>query len=62
MAKKKTPAQLREEARKLIEQAQVEEKARHQKIGRMFAGHIDNGYKNFDMKQFKLSAEGIWRK
>lgn len=62
MAKKKTPVQLREEARKLIEQAQAEETARHQKIGQMFAGHIDKGYKNFDLEQFKRSAEGIWRK
>jgi hypothetical protein len=60
MAKKKTPAELREEAKKLMEQAQQEECSRHQRIGEMFVKHMDNNYRGFDLAVFKEDAAKIW--
>ena len=61
MAKKKSPKQLREEARKLMEQAQAEEAARHQEIGKLFVDYIEKGFTGFDLNAFKAQATKAWR-
>ncbi len=60
MAKKRSPYDLRGEAKKLLERAQMEENNRCQKIGRLFVDHINNGFKGFELADFKTKAQKIW--
>lgn len=61
MAKKKTPEELREEAKKLMLQAQEEERSRHQKIGELFVNHMKKNYLGFDLAVFKEDAAKVWK-
>lgn len=61
MARKKTPAALREEARRLMQQAEEEERARHQKIGELFVSYMENSFQGFDLAVFKEEAAKVWK-
>ena len=61
MAKKKTPEALREEAKKLIAQAQQEEHSRLKKIGELFVSYMEKRYVGFDLAVFKEEAAKIWK-
>lgn len=60
MAKKKSPDELRQEAKRLMEQAQQEEHLRLKKIGELFVKHMERNYVNFDLAVFKEEATKIW--
>ncbi len=60
MAKKKTPSELRDEAKILLEKAQKEENDRCQKIGQLFVEYVKNGFKGFELADFKTKAQKIW--
>jgi hypothetical protein len=60
MAKKKSPEELRKEAKKLMEQAQQEEHSRLKKIGEMFVNHMEKKFVGFDLAVFKEDAAKIW--
>ena len=59
MAKKKTPEQLRQEAKKLMEKACELENQQYEKIGRIVKGHHDVNFENFDLNSFKTEVEKI---
>jgi hypothetical protein len=59
MAKKKTPGQLRAEAKKLMEQAGELENQQYEKIGRIVKGHHDANFDSFDLNSFKTEVEKI---
>ncbi len=61
MAAKMSPEQLRQQARKLIEQAQAQEQKRHQLIGQLVADHIEEGFNGFDLELFRRQARQIWK-
>lgn len=50
---KKSPAQLREEAKKLMEQAEEMEKGRQLAIGKFVIKLETAGFKDFDLDKFK---------
>jgi hypothetical protein len=60
MAKKKTPGELREEAKRLMAQAQQEEHSRLKRIGELFVNHMEKRYVGFDLAVFKEKAAKIW--
>jgi hypothetical protein len=60
MAPKLTPKQLREQAKKLLEQAAEEEARRHQLIGKIVVDSIANDFQGFDLEVFKDQARQIW--
>jgi hypothetical protein len=60
MAPKLTPDQLREQAKKLLEQAAEEEARRHQLIGKMVVECIEKDFQGFDLEKFKDKAGQIW--
>ncbi len=53
MAKKLTAKDLREQAKKLIEQANVLEDAECLKLGKIVKKYVDRGFTNFDLTKFK---------
>jgi hypothetical protein len=59
MAKKKTAAQLREEAKKLMEKACELENQQYEKIGRIVKGHHEANFDSFDLNSFKTEVEKI---
>jgi hypothetical protein len=61
MAKKKTPAELREEAKRLMDQAQQEEHSRLKKIGELFVNYMEKKFVGFDLAVFKEDAAKIWK-
>jgi hypothetical protein len=61
MSKKRTPSALREEAKKLMQKAVEEERARHQRIGELFVSHMENSFNGFDLAVFKEEAAKLWK-
>ena len=59
MPKKKTPAELRAEAQKLLDLAKDEEKLRHEQIGKIVAKHSEEGFSKFDLGSFKSKVDNI---
>ena len=62
MAKRKSPEELREEAKRLMDQAQQEEHLRLKKIGELFVKHMEKKYAGFDLAVFKEDAAKIWNR
>jgi hypothetical protein len=60
MAKKKSPEELRKEAKRLMEQAEQEEHSRLKKIGELFVKYMKKKYVGFDLAVFKDEAAKIW--
>jgi hypothetical protein len=60
MAPKLTPDQLREQAKKLLEQAAEEEARRQQLIGKVVVESIENDFQGFDLEVFKDQTRQIW--
>lgn len=60
MAPKLTPDQLREQAKKLLDQAAEEEARRHQLIGKRVVELIENNFQGFDPELFKAEARQLW--
>ena len=59
MPKKKTPAELRAEAQKLLEMAKDEEKLRHEQIGKIVAKHSQEEFSKFELSSFKNKVNHI---
>ncbi|MBF0558843.1 MAG: hypothetical protein HQL08_08690 [Nitrospirae bacterium] len=50
---KKTARELREEAKRLLQQADKIENERAIKIGKIVLKHVDNNFKDFNLEAFK---------
>lgn len=57
--KRKTPQELREQARQLLEQAQKIEDERATKIGNLVIKYEANGFEGFDPETFKKEIANI---
>ena len=53
MAKKYTAKELRDQAKKLLEEANKIDDAECLKLGKVVKKYIDNDFKNFDLAKFK---------
>ena len=59
MAAKKTPAQLRADAEKLLKKAQEQENRQFVKIGKMVKKLVENNFSNFNVAEFQRECKKI---
>lgn len=59
MANKKTPAEIRKEAKKLLDKACEMENQVYQKVGKIVFKHYQEKFSNFNPEAFKREASEI---
>ena len=59
MAAKKTPAQLRADAEKLLKKAEEQENRQFVKIGKLVKKLVENNFSNFNVAEFQRECKKI---
>ena len=59
MPKQRSPVQLRQEARKLLNRAKKMEKQQYEKLGRLVRRYHSRNYRDFDVETFKKKVDAI---
>ena len=59
MPRQKSPVQLRQEARKLLNRAKKMEKQQHEKLGKLIRRYHSRDYRDFNIETFKQKVAAI---
>jgi len=59
MPKQRSPVQLRQEARKLLNRARKMEKQQYEKLGKMIRRYHSRDYRDFNIETFREKVEAI---